>query len=194
MNTKKIKMLTTVLCTALIVLAMVSSASALIFDAQNYPAPGIGPAYWTGDENGQAAINAIIGPIMGAGYVELYKQNNDGTEVDALASSYSTNRIDGFNWTITYDGGPSIAPPPVYILVKDGNSEPNWYLFKTNWNGTDPLVFENFFDEEGGFVEVGGSISHITLYGTTSTVPEPLTMLLLGLGLVGLAGVGRFRK
>ncbi|WP_367361272.1 PEP-CTERM sorting domain-containing protein [Syntrophus sp. (in: bacteria)] len=56
------------------------------------------------------------------------------------------------------------------------------------WDGTETI-------EVNGFWTGKGAISHLSLLGTSTAVPEPTTMLLLGLGLVGLAGVGRkFKK
>ena len=69
---------------------------------------------------------------------------------------------------------------------------------------TNKLKFEGYF--ENGTNPLGGSIgytsdnlfsvSEIQAYGSAATnpAPEPATMLLLGLGLVGLAGVRRFKK
>ena len=201
MNAKKM-MLMTVLCAAFIVFGMVSSASALTINADDYPYPGGLPSlyWWAGLETGQAAIDAIVGPIMGDA-PELYKQDAAPTggaqpaDEGPFAGSYSTPLPgDSSGATITWDGGPYIVGSPLYLLVKDGNATPAWYLFGLNdvespltWNGMDNIVLENFWVNQG-------AISHVTIYGNgpgPDPVPEPATMLLLGSGLVGLAGYGR---
>jgi hypothetical protein len=143
-----------------------------------------------GNETSQAAINAIIGPQITPA-VLLYNADPSSGESGALWDSYAT----AFNGdlsgaTISYTGG-DIVGPDSYLLVKDGNHAPAWYLFglsDAGWNGMEDLVLSGFWPD-------GGAISHVTLYGTQS-VPEPTTMLLFGSGIlfVGAFGRKRFKK
>ena len=145
----------------------------------------------TGNETSQAQIDAIIASYLN-GATELYKSNFGGSEEGSLASSYETVFIpadsDPYGATITYMGGPYIDDPQ-FLLVKDGNAEPAWYLFDiTNvWDGTETLELSGFWQN------VRGSISHVTLYGTTA-VPEPAALILLGLGLLGIAGIRKMKR
>jgi PEP-CTERM motif-containing protein len=151
--------------------------------------PAIAPfAIMTGDNPSQSVIDAAISSTLGSS-VELYKQNVGGSEVGALASSYETafynTPSDPSDATISYVGG-DIVGPTAFLLVKDGNQEPAWYLYNLTslgWNGMDDLVLENFWPDQG-------AISHVSLYGTRS-VPEPATMLLFGTGILCLGMFGR---
>jgi hypothetical protein len=210
MNMNKIKILMMVMCVALMVLGMVSSASALyVIDTAALNPPVTLPispdpqAYswgWVGNSNSNSTIMNIIldpAPALLPGYTELYKvTREDGSEAGSLQGSYSGSFTDVHNGTITYDGGAFVgSPPTAYLLVKDGNAVPNWYLIAlSEWDGKDTISVKNFFQGEFGGAQ--GGISHVSLIGVSTTntqLPEPLTLLLLGLGLVGVAGVSRFR-
>ena len=152
--------------------------------------PASGPVL-TGNQTSQAQINAFIAAILGsAGAVELYKQNVGGGESGLLAGSYQTeffnSPTDPEDATITYTGGAFVGGTS-FLLVKDGNATPAWYLFNLTslgWNGTEQLVLQNFW--------VGrGAISHVALYGTPTTVPELSTLSLLAAGLLGVGALRR---
>jgi hypothetical protein len=127
--------------------------------------------------------------------LELYKLDIGGSESGSYNNYYSVENViptsDPAGLNIVFEGGtlPSI---PSYLFVKDGNANPNWYFYNLSnfqWNGTDLLKLQDFWIGDG---QLGrGAISHVSLYGTSAPVPEPATMLLLGSGLVGLAGFGR---
>jgi hypothetical protein len=158
-----------------------------IYPGISDPLPNPPQSIWTGTQTSQAAINVAIGGILGTS-IELYKQNVGGSEEGSLASSYVTTFYntpsDPSGALIDYVGGPYVGPI-AFLLVKDGNQTPAWYLFNLTdfgWNGTDDLLLSGFWPAQG-------AISHVTLYG--HAVPEPAIMLLLGLGLIGLGGYSR---
>lgn len=142
---------------------------------------------WEGNQTSQSEIDAIVGPIV-APSTELYKSNVGGSEEGSLAGSYHTvfsnTATDPSDATISYTGGAFVGPT-AYLLVKDGNQVPAWYLFNLTalgWNGTATLNLT-------GFWPGNGAISHVSLYGTTATsVPDGGSMaMLLGFALIGLA-------
>lgn len=144
----------------------------------------------TGNQTAQSQINvAISATILGS--TELYKQDVGGAETGTLKDSYETEFLatptDPSGAKITFTGG-LILGDPKFLLVKDGNQDPAWYLFNLNnyWNGTETLELSNFWP-------LNGAISHVTLYGTSTPVPEPGTLLLLGIGMFGLAVYGKRR-
>lgn len=182
---KKIQILVTILCVMFVALGMVSSASALTITPSTLP-------QWSGSSPVNPDANDISALVSYGGTLsELYKQDLDGGESGSFAVSYETaffnTPTDPMDATITYVSGQSfITGDPLYLLVKDGNHDPIWYIFDlSSWNGTDTLDIQGFWPNQG-------AISHVAIYGPNGTsVPEPLTLILLGFGLVGIAGIRR---
>jgi len=147
---------------------------------------GVTPTVMQGDNNSQAQINALIAPIVGGDF--LYKGVPNGTEEGSFKESYSTlwnlSDLTPESFAIRYDGGFSFTPS--YLLVKDGNASPNWYLYDVQgWNFT--IYGRGFFPNQG-------SISHVSVYGRTCPKPPEnqvpdggATATLLGLACAGMA-------
>lgn len=145
---------------------------------------------WEGDQTSQAQIDATIAAFLGSATFQ-YKQDQGGGESGALAGSYNTvflnTPTDPSGATITYTGGAVLADTR-FLLVKDGNATPAWYLFNLTalgWNGTDTLNLANFWPNQG-------AISHVSLYGGGTSVPDSgTTVALLGASLLALGMLRR---
>ena len=167
-------------------------AAALVFNSQALTLTPAGADAF-GDQNNTSDILTYLG-ITDADF--LYKQNVGGSESGSFRNSYVTaffnTSSDPKDATITYNGNGTSRPPitePATLLVKDGNQSPAWYTFDlAGWNGTDTIYLNDFWPDQG-------AISFVGIYsgGGTSVPDGGATAVLLGLGVLGLAGLARKR-
>jgi hypothetical protein len=150
--------------------------------------------------------------------VLYYKSNvDDGSEEGTFQDSYDTEYFndpdDPQDATISFTGAPSISCPECYLVIKDGNEDPNHYFYDlADWDGISDIVMTGFWPGQG-------AISHVSIWGLVAgeeeggseeegtgegeeeggqeeegtTVPEPASMILLGLGMAAAAARMRQR-
>lgn len=144
----------------------------------------------SGDGNLQGEVNqadAFTSSAAGAGYAVLDKDPGDalaGIEglfsVTGLGAASGTFTIDISLWSL-YD---SLA-----IGFKVGNNlTPDWAVFG--------LASGTLTGSWANAPQQGAGLSHANIYGIkkTNTVPEPISLVLLGAGLLGIAVTRRNRK
>lgn len=182
----KIKMLITILCAALTLAGVTGTGWAL---------PVVGP--W----NYASPVDSILG----------YEALSNANEASELAFANSVLAALGMGTADLYGGtGQRILTPTspksgaftgpanwVYAVVKVDGPNDYSYLFWDNQaaGGNDVLTTPEPGQLPYNMGNPALGISHITWFTTTTvSIPEPLTLLLLGFGLMGLAGVKRFRK
>ncbi|MGO9137210.1 MAG: PEP-CTERM sorting domain-containing protein [Syntrophales bacterium] len=144
----------------------------------------------------EIALSYISG--TGSSYVTLYNDNS-GLPGSALESWTVTNSallpVFGNSatalYTLTSVVNPLLNAGTEYWLIASADSAV-WDA----WNQTSPGVYSNHYctpgtDCGGGPIFSGGQWVMGAFEINGARVPEPTTMLLLGLGLIGLAGVRR---
>ena len=122
----------------------------------------------TGEETSQARINEVIAPLIGDS-IRQYKSDFGGGDEGPFAGDYKTTFTgpDPNGALIEWLRGAFIQRP-THLLVKDGNSDPAWYLFDiTGWDGKSTIELLNFWKG------VRGAISHVTIYGPKGPFPPP---------------------
>lgn len=159
-------------------------ASSCTGDATEYTA---GYLCWQGSEPNNPSVDdffTITGLSLSLDL--MYKDNVGGIEEGLLTGSYDTTfsntALDPENALITYTGGDMVSCPECYLLVKDGNHDPIWYLFDIGyWDGEMDIDLQNFWPDQG-------AISHVSIWSGEggTTVPEPGVLALLSIGLIGL--------
>ena len=209
---RNFKMLT-MLCAVLLVLGMVSSASAIptyyFFNITNNGNTNVGGQLYvevtaSGSQVEFAFFNA--GPI-GSSITDIYFDDGtllalstivNGAGVN-FASPATPGDLPGGNDAVppfvTTDAfsADSSAPDVMLNGVNPGESVTIYFTLQDTKTYADTIAaLANGSLRMGLHVQaiqpLGGSDSYVNL------VPEPYTLLLLGLGLVGVAGMRRFRK
>lgn len=180
------------ICLALFaMLASIGTAHAVIVLSPS--TAGVIAGYGYGPSNCENQTpNCVETVFSTSGLSLLYKDNVDGGEEGTYASSYTTlfysTTSDPSNAYLFYDGGSQISCSPCYLAIKDGNSSPGYYFYDlSGWDGTESISLLDFWPQRG-------AISHISIWGgSTTSVPEPGTLSLLGLGLLA-TGLTRRRR
>jgi len=155
--------------------------------------------------NNPTAETTAMNTAFGGGLTFLAK--DDGTSQTVNGIKYTVDTPTGTSWTVGWTdvNGAAAANLPLIVnfaaLINGGNNG-DAYLFtnvllpappNNSGSGNFTITFQNV-----NGTNIPG-LSHLTLAGTTvgsppDPIPEPMTMALLGLGIVGLGAAKRYRN
>lgn len=135
------------------------------------------------------ASNDLFLTGVGSDY-ELVEKSDEGPNPYNL--TYDTDGSIYGSWSFDSDFWDSYSDAAIGFKFGTGNTPDEWFVFSLQAlvsSGEWAFFFGSLNDE------TGGGLSHMNLYGKEGvTVPEPGTIALLGLGLVGLGLARRKSK
>ena len=170
----------------------------LITDGSGWLTDPSAPAGWTGPvdcftDPGNDS-ETFISNYTGEDVTLAYKNDNPDEE-GSFAGNYSTTfantESDPEDATISWDGGgASISCGDCWLVVKDGNQTPIWYLYDLQalgWDGQTDIILTGFWPDQG-------AISHVDIWSSGASVPAPGPLVVMAIGLMGMLGMRRMKK
>ena len=157
---------------------------------------------------GPAAANTLVDESFGglgsywtgpATNPDFLSNSSDAAQRSWLEDGLLDGPAGDLTGTFNWDDGPKVLnewDPGIvdwdYAIVKIGKGHAiggAWYAYNNDYSTPNLLDVP----PQPGISEFPNGVSHVSIYGG-QPVPEPATMLLLGSGLVALAGFGRKKK
>lgn len=133
----------------------------------------------SGDETERAWVQSVTGQVI-------------PITLDAKYKDMTWLPVDGETGVYAID---LRTTNPAYFLIKTGKIKDGPYA------GADHFLFRNESATGWGVIDLRalgipniGKISHVAEFTSSAAVPEPTTFLLLGIGLVGIAGINRKKR
>jgi hypothetical protein len=160
------------------------------YTADDYTGSYIGTLIGGNNDNlDDSTWEAILTAYLGSQYTidQLTKIDAPGTSNGDLAVTYSSDGLTG-TWSTT---GSNPATAVSFYSIKGAKEFALYYVDPSQPEGS--WTTRHLLTPQGNNIP---EISHFTADLSPAPVPEPATIILLGTGLLGLAGMGRrkFKK